>query len=175
MIINPTARFFKTYMNQKKLYMILLLGFFFVLSVPGFCLESEDIITLNQAGVSGETIQLLVQERAIETCSFTVQEIVQLKNAGVGDETIRMLIKQASFLKDKGPIVYGKDIKSIKLTTVKDIIELKNAGVSEDVIRAIVIFATRDANAIEREKAWDMLKNAGIVVDMRDANKRKIK
>jgi hypothetical protein len=161
--------------NQKKTFLILLIVFSFVLPVPGFCLESEDIIRLNQAGVSGKTIQLLVREKAIETCSFTVQEIVQLKKAGVSDETIQMLIKQASFLKDEGPIVYGKDIKSIKLTTVKDIIELKNAGVSEDVIRAIIIFATRDANAIEREKAWDMLKNIGIIVDMRDENERKIK
>lgn len=158
------------YMSQKTSCMILLIVFSFVFPAPGFCLDSEDIIRLNNAGIDGETIQLMVREKTIETCSFTVQEIVDLKNAGLGDETIRMLVKQASFMKDAGPIVYGKDIKSIKLTTVKDIIELKNVGVSDDVIRAIIIFATRGASDIEREKAWDMLKNMGIIVDMREAS-----
>ncbi len=157
-------------MNQKKSYMVFLIAFSFALSAPGHCLESEDIIRLNRAGVSGETIQLLVQEKTIETCSFTVQEIVDLKNAGVSDETIRMLIKEASFINDVEPIVYGKDIKPIKFTTIKDIIELKNAGVSDDLIQAIIIFTTRDANDVEREKAWDMLKNMGIIVDMREAS-----
>jgi len=164
-------------MDRKRLCRNFFLVFFFAFVIQGYCLENEDIIRLNEAGVTGETIQLLVQEKTIETCSFTVQEIIQLKNAGMSDETIRMLIKQASFLKDKGPIVYGKDIKSLELTTVKDIIELKNAGVSEDVIRAIVIFASRDTHAAEREEAWNMLKNMGIIVDMRDIHggKRKIR
>ncbi|MBW1702952.1 MAG: hypothetical protein JRJ69_16915 [Deltaproteobacteria bacterium] len=154
--------------NKTSAIIVPILLSFFV--VPGLCLDSEDIIRLNQAGISGKTIQLLVREKTIETCSLTIEEIVDLKNAGLSDETIRMLIREASFIKDVEPMVYGKDIKPIKFTTIKDIIELKNAGVSDDIIQAIIIFATRDVNDVEREKAWDMLKNMGIIVDMREAS-----
>ncbi len=109
----------------------------------------------------------MVEEKIIETCAFTVKEIVDLKNAGLSDETIRILIKHGSFMKERAPVVYGKDIKSIKFNTVKDIIELKNAGISDEVIRAIITYASKDSNDEERGKAWDMLKNMGIIVDKR--------
>ena len=70
-------------------------------------------------------------------------------------------------MKSSEPIVYGKDIRHIKFTTAKDIIELKNAGVSDEIIQAIIIFGSKDSSDNEREKAWDMLRNMGIILDMR--------
>ena len=70
-------------------------------------------------------------------------------------------------MKDTEPVVYGKGIRSIKFVTAKDIIELKDSGVSDEVIQAIIIFGSRDVNEAERERAWDMLKDIGIILDMR--------
>ena len=137
------------------------------ISSPGFCLKGEDIILLKKSFISDQTIKLIIREKVIETCAFTVQEILDLKTAGISDKTIQMIIKEGSFMKSSEPIVYGKDIRHIKFTTAKDIIELKNAGVSDKIIQAIIIFGSKDSNDIEREKAWDMLRNMGIFLDMR--------
>jgi hypothetical protein len=155
------------YMKKRTLSAIFTILFVFVGCNFGLCLDSEDIIMLKKAGISGKTIQLMIKEKTIETCSFTVQEILDLKKAELSDETIRMLIKEGSFIKDTEPVVYGKDIRSIKFITAKDIIELKDFGLNDEVIQAIIIFGSRDVNDAERERAWDMLKNMGIMLDMR--------
>ena len=152
--------------------LICLFSFLLTLIVagPGLCLESQDVVRLKKAGISDRTILLMVNEKVIETCAFTVEEILELKNAGLSEETIQVLIREGSFMKDTGPIIYGRDIRSIKFTTANDIIRLKDAGISDEIIRAIVIFGSRDPGDVEREKAWDMLKNMGIVVDMREGS-----
>lgn len=154
---------------MKKIisYIIFIFFLFSVSPGIGLCLSGKDIIQLKKAGISDETIQLMVKEKTIETCAFTVQEIVDLRKSGIKDETIRVLIKEGSFMKDTKPVVYGKDIRSIKFTTAKDIIKLKDAGVSDEIIQAIIIFGSKERNDEEREKAWEMLKNMGIIVDMR--------
>lgn len=155
-------------MKKKILSIILsMLLLLFFINV-GLCLDGKDMIRLKKGGISDETIQLMVKEKTIETCAFTVLEMLDLKNAGLKDKTIRMLIRDGSFMKDAGPVVYGKDIRSIKFTTVKDIIELKEAGVSDEVIQAIIISGSRDVNDIERDKAWKMLKHMGIIIDRRE-------
>lgn len=152
----------------KKIFIILpSIIFPFLIFGQGFSLDNEDIIRLKKAAISEKTIELMIREKVIETCAFTVQEILDLKGAGLTDKTIQMLIKESSFLKISKPIIYGKDIRHIEFTTAKDIIELKNAGVSDEVIQAIIICGSRDADEIKREKAWDILKNMGIIVDMR--------
>ena len=152
----------------KKIFIILLsIVFPLLICSQGLSLDNEDIIRLKKAAISEKTIELMIREKVVETCAFTVQEILDLKGAGLTDKTIQMLIKESSFLKTSKPIIYGKDIRHIEFTTSKDIIELKNAGVSDEVIQAIIIFSSRDADKIKREKAWDMLKNLGIIVDMR--------
>ena len=155
----------------KRTFIVLTSTLFSLLiSSQGFSLNNEDIIRLKKADVSEKTIELMIREKVIETCAFTIQEILDLKKAGLSDKTIQMLIKEGSFLKSSDPIIYGKDIRHIKFTTAKDIIELKNAGVSDEVIQAIVVIGSRGADYIEREKAWDLLKNMGIIVDMREDN-----
>ena len=155
----------------KKIFIILPSMLFpFLFFSQGFSLNNEDIIRLQKAAISEKTIELMIREKVIETCAFTVQEILDLKGAGLSEKTIQMLIKESSFLKTSKPIIYGKKIRHIECTTAKDIIELKNAGVSDEVIQAIIIFGSRDADEIKREEAWDMLKNMGIIVDMRKNN-----
>ncbi|MBN2467036.1 MAG: hypothetical protein JXD19_02700 [Deltaproteobacteria bacterium] len=135
----------------------------------GLCLDSEEIIRLNNAGVTEETIILFVKEKSQETCSFSVAEVLRLKEAGLSEATIQALIREASFIKNAGPVVYGKDITPITFSTAGNIIELKNAGVSDDVIKAIVISGSEKAADHEREEAWKMLKTMGIIVDKREA------
>jgi len=137
-----------------------------LISQPGMCLLSRDIVRLKQAGISDQTIQVIVSEKIVETAAFSVQDIIGMKQAGIGGETLQLILKENSFLKDRQPIIYGKDIRSVQFTTAKDIIELKNAGVSDAVLEAIVK-ASRDKNAEEREQALEMLRNMGILVDFR--------
>ena len=155
-------------MTKRTFIIITSILFPLLISSKGFSLNNEDIIRLKKADISERTIELMIREKVIETCAFTVQEILDLKGAGLSDKTIQMLIKEGSFLKSSEPIIYGKDIRHIKFTTAKDIIDLKSSGVSDEVIQAIIVIGSRGADDIEREKAWDMLKNMGIIVDMRE-------
>ena len=129
------------------------------------CISGEDIIKLKKAGISDATMQLMVNEKTIETCAFTVEEIVNLKKAKVSDRTIQMLIKEGSFMENSKTIVYGKDIRPIKFATVKDIIKLKNSGLSEKTIQAIISVTGKTGGDIQRERAWEMLKSMEIHIE----------
>ena len=131
-------------------------------------MSGEEAIKLKKAGLSDETIQLMVKEKTIETCAFSAEEIVNLKKAKVSDKTIQMLIKEGSFMKNAGTVVYGKDIRPLKFATVKDIIELKNFGLSEKTIQAIISVTGKTGDDIQRERAWEMLKSMEIHVKKSD-------
>lgn len=133
---------------------------------PGAGLNSESIIRLKEAGLSDQTIQVIVAQKVVETAAFTVEEIVNMKKAGLSEETIRMVINESSFLKHSQPIVYGKAIRSIQFTTAQDIIELKKAGISDEVIQAIITVAG-DSNESERNEALDLLEDMNIRIDLR--------
>ena len=131
-------------------------------------ISGEDINRLNKAGMGGDTIQLIIKEKIIETCAFTVQELIDLKtHARLSDKTLQLLITEGSFLKDRSPVVYGQDVKPVSLTTVAYIIALKRAGISDDIIQAIIISGSSSRNESDRDKAWQMLNNMGIVLDTR--------
>ena len=132
----------------------------------GICTPSSDIVRLKKAGIGDPTIQVIIAEKILETAAFSVQDIIDMKRAGIGEDALRLILKESSFLKDRQPIIYGKDIRSIRFTTAKDIIELKKAGVSDAVLEAIVK-VSRDPNADESEQAWEMLRSMGIFVDLR--------
>ena len=152
----------------KKLLFTSLAMLFFIAYVPvGLGLKTEDILRLKKAGLEDETIRLLIREKTIETGAFTSVEILAFKKAGLKDETIRLLIKENSFLKDREPVVYGRDVRPIKLTSAEDIIRLKKAGVSDEIIKAIVT-VVNSQNADEQEKAWQMLEGLEIRIDKRD-------
>jgi hypothetical protein len=152
---------------RKKIFLTLFsIPFFFIFSASGLCLNGEDILRMKQASVSDQTIELMMREKVVETCAFTVQEIVDLKAAGICDKTIQMFIKEGSFLKDVQPLVYGNQLPPVRLTTVRDIIELKKTGVSDEVIKAIVDFSSRSSNDMERDRAAEILKNMGIIIDL---------
>jgi len=150
---------------KNRLTILLCIIFFSLSTEPGLCLSGEEAIKLKKAGLSDETIQLMVKEKTIETCAFSAEEIVNLKKAKVSDKTIQMLIKEGSFMKNAGTVVYGKDIRPIKFATVKDIIELKNSGLSEKTIQAIISVAGNTGDDIQRERAWKMLKSMEIHIE----------
>lgn len=154
-------------MGKTFFSVIIALPAFLLLITLGLSLENQDIMSLKDAGISDETIQLLIREKSQETGATTVSEIVRLKRAGLSEQTIQMVIKEGSFLKNTEPIVYGKSIRPLKFTTAEDLISLKQAGISDDVIKAIIVFGSKDINDSERARAWDMLTNMGILVDMR--------
>ncbi len=138
----------------------------FLISHPGAGLNGEGIVRLKKAGVSDETIAVIVNERAIETAAFSVQEIVDMKTAGLSEKTIQMMIRENSFLKNADPIVYGDKVRTLRFTTVEDIIDLKNAGVSDEVIQAILT-VVGDSEASDRKAAYDFLRDMNIRVDLR--------
>ena len=144
---------------------IVLLIFLITHSISG--LNSESIVRLKDAGVSDETIQVVIREKVVETAAFSVQEIIDMKKAGISEGTIRMIIQEGSFLMDTAPVIYGKDVRSIEFTTAQDIIELKNAGLSDEVIQAIIHVVGESTDA-QRKEAWDLLRDMEIRVDLRD-------
>lgn len=151
---------------QKTFYALLWVSLIFAAAAWG--ISSEDIQRLHAAGLSGETIQVVIREKVVETCAFTVQELIDLKKkAKLSDKTMQMMISEGSFLKDRSPVVYGQDVKPLNLTTADDIIKLKQAGVSDDVIQAIIISGSSSRSQTDRERAWQMLNSMGIVVDSR--------
>ena len=161
-------------MNIRYVVFFVLISIFIIFINNGLCISGKDMVKLKKGGISDETIQVMIREKTLETCQLTVENMLELKKAGISEETIRMVVEEGSFLKDSEPVIYGKDIKSIKFTTAKDIVEFKKAGISDEIIQAIIIFGSSNIGNIEREKAWDMLKRMGIVVDLRRGRKDRL-
>jgi len=137
-----------------------------VMTSMAFGLDAKDAVRLKKAGVSDQTLELMAKEKLIETAAFTVDEILAMKAAGIGESTLQTILVEGSFLKDREPIVYGKDLRSIRCTTAADIIELKKAGVSDEVLQAIVAVSRRDSD-VDRDEALKLLRDMGIWVDVR--------
>ena len=131
-----------------------------------FGLDAKDAVRLKKAGVSDQTLEVMAKEKIIETAAFTVEEILAMKAAGIGDKALQAILAEGSFLKDRAPIVYGKDLRSIRFTSAADIIELKQAGVSDEVLQAIVAVSRRDSD-VDRDAALKLLRDMGIWVDVR--------
>jgi hypothetical protein len=93
-----------------------------------------------------------------------VDDILAMKAAGIGEETLRALIRDGSFMKNREPVVYGNELRSIRLTTVDDLIRIKQAGVSDDVLQAIVAVSRRGADT-DRESAMRQLQEMGVWVE----------
>ena len=79
------------------------------------------------------------------------------------DETLEVLVTERSFMKQSQPIVYGRSLKPLRLSSVQDLLELKQSGVSDDVIYAIVV-ASSGRNGEEYDRAWDMLNRMGFEI-----------
>ena len=152
---------------MRTISTLVLLGLLLWIPPYGWTLDGQSILALKQAGLSEETIQLVMQEKIVETGAFTVQEIIAFKTAGLAEETIQRIIKDGSFMSDTTTIVYGRDTKPLEMTSAKDIIALKKAGISEAVIQAIIIYRSRAAGDEERADAWKMLQRMGIIIDQR--------
>ena len=153
-------------MNKGILCVLVSIFGLFLLSSPAFPLDSEDIVKLRKAGISGETIQTIIDQKVIETCAFTVDGILDMKKSGLSDEDIRGIIKKGSFMKDSDPVVYGDGTKSIKSLGPQDIVDLKKAGVSDEIIDSIVSGSFNNDDE-EHRRAWRMLDNMGLIVDGR--------
>ena len=145
-------------MNRKTPVLLFLSFMVLVTAHPGGTATGNDIAKLKKAGLGNRTIQLIVQEKVIETAAFSVDDFVNMKNAGVSDKTLQILIKEASFLNNSEPIVYGRQTQSLRHITVQDVIHLKNNGVSDSVIQS-VIEATTTGDERDRERAWRMLEH----------------
>jgi hypothetical protein len=137
-----------------------------VMTSMAFGLDAKDAVRLKKAGVSDQTLDVMAKEKIIETAAFTVEEVLAMKAAGIGENTLQSILTGGSFLKDREPIVYGKDLRSVRFTTAADIIELKKAGVSDEVLQAIVAVSRRDSD-VDRDAALKLLRDMGIWVDVR--------
>ena len=108
---------------------------------------------------------MIAAEKVIETCAFTVDALIGLKQAGLEEKTIRALVAGGSFLKNRAPLIYGQAFKPVRLTSLDDLIRLKKAGFDDRVIQALITVTICDSDAKERENAWKMLEQMGIVLD----------
>ncbi len=138
----------------------------FVAAVNAGALSGRGIVQLKRAGVSDRTIEMIAEEKVIETAAFSIEEIVAMKKAGLSERTLQMLVKESSFLKNAAPIVYGNTTRSIRFTTAQDVIELKEAGVSDEVIQAIIA-VTGERYYSQQDEAYELLREMDILVDTR--------
>jgi hypothetical protein len=129
-----------------------------------WALDGASTVRLKRAGISNATLEILAQERTIETGAFTVDEIIAMKAAGIGEQTLQRLISAGSFMKDREPVVYGNQLRSIRLSSAEDLIALKKAGMSDEVLRAIVEL-NRPSSETDREEALRLLSRMGIWVE----------
>ncbi len=132
----------------------------------GWALSAGDAVRLKKAGVSEATLEIIAREKVIETAAFTAEEIVAMKAAGIGEEALQAILSAGSFLREREPVVYGRELRSIGFTTAQDIIALKKAGVSDAVLEAVVAVSRRDADT-DRDQAYRLLREMGIEVDVR--------
>ena len=160
--------------NKCILYVLFSVCFFLIITGPVLALDPGDIAKLTKAGLSGKVIQAIIDEKAIETCAFTVQELVDLKKSGLSDEAIRGIVKKGSFMKGPKTVTYGDSTKSLRSVSPEDMIKLKNAGISDDVLKEIARGSiNRDDE--EHRRAWDMLNSMGLLVDGRPGWNRPIR
>ena len=140
---------------------------FFLLTNLAWTLSGQNVVALKKAGVSDQTIQVITQEKVIETAAFSIEDIVAMKKAGVGEQTIQMIIKDGSFLGNREPIVYGRSTQSVRNISPEEVINLKKNGVSDEVIQSI-IEASKSDEQEDRERAWRMLENMQLRVHVRE-------
>ena len=133
---------------------------------PAAALSGKGVVQLKKAGVSDRTIEIIAEEKVIETAAFSIDDIVAMKKAGVSERTLQMLVKEGSFLKKSAPITYGNTTRSIRFTTAQDVIELKEAGVSDEVIQAIIA-VTGERYYSQQDEAYELLRDMDILVDTR--------
>ena len=139
-----------------------------ILAFNSFAISEGDLKRLMAAGIDGSALAAILEEKTVETVAFTVDELIALKQKGhLSNETIRMIVKNRSFLKNREPVVYGKEVQPIRLSSVEDILALKKAGLSDEVIQAVVRATSESTETSDREKAWKMLREMGIVIDGR--------
>lgn len=129
-------------------------------------LDPDDMARLTKAGLGGNVIQTIIDEKVIETCAFTVDEIIDLKKSGMSDEAIEGIVKKGSFMKGPQKVVYGKTTQTLKSISPEDMIKLKEAGISDDVLKEIAR-GNIDRDDIEHRRAWDMLDSMGLLLDGR--------
>jgi len=137
-----------------------------VITSMAFGLDAKDAVRLKKAGVSDQTLAVMAKEKSIETAAFTVDEILAMKAAGVGEDALQTILAEGSFLKDREPIVYGKELRSIRFTTAAHIVELKKAGERDEAPQDLVAVTQRDS-AVDRDAALNLLRDMGIWVDVR--------
>lgn len=138
-----------------------------VVSSNASALSSNDLLRLREAGIGPKTLELIIREKVVETCAFSVDELIQLKRAGLGDEALSRVIEQGSFMRDRDPVVYGESTKTLRHLGVNDILKLKEAGVSDETIQTVIQNTGKEATDQDRERAWRMLENMGIILDDR--------
>lgn len=153
-------------MFLQRMVWCLWLSAVLVAAEPALAMDAKSVTRLKRAGVEDETIALMVQERSVETAAFTVEDILAMKSAGIGEATLRTFIREGSFMKDREPVVYGNELRSMRLSSVSDIIRLKEAGVSDQVLQAIVEVSRRGV-PVDRDQIL-LLREMGIWVDLRD-------
>ena len=130
-------------------------------------LDGEGLMALKSAGITDDTIAMLVRHRCIETGQWTVAEMVALKQAGIGDATLLQMIESGSFLRDRADKFYGDEGHGVRFLTVADLIRLKTAGIGDATLQALIRDAGPGQEDVEARQAWDMLETMGIVVDRR--------
>lgn len=154
-------------MIHREIIKAALVGIIIILNWQNavLAMPAQALVTLKQAGFSDQVIQAVAREKVLETAAFTVEELIQLKQAGMTDETLVVLVAERSFMRQAQPIIYGRAVKPLNLSSVQDLIELKRSGMSDEVIQAVIV-ASSQRRGEEYDRAWEMLHRMGIEIEI---------
>ena len=152
-----------------------LIVFMFVLWAPAvaMAMTGGQVLQLKQAGVSDESIRLMIQEKSVETVSLTIQEVLNLKAAGIDEDTLQRLIRGLSFLRDSQPVVHKISPGGLQIGSARDLVVLKEAGFSDETIGAMVTAAFGHEDRQRYEEALRMLEHLNIWVSPRPSPKHR--
>jgi hypothetical protein len=151
---------------KKRIALGMAITAFFLWHGAAAALDPDDMARLTEAGLGGKVIQTIIDEKAIETCAFTVDEIIGLKQSGMSDDAIAGIIRKGSFTKGPQKVVYGETTKTVGHISPEDMIKLKEAGIGDDVLKEIAR-GNVNRDDTEHRRAWDMLDSMGLLVDGR--------
>jgi hypothetical protein len=130
-------------------------------------LSGEDLTRLQAAGVGPLVIEALIREKSVETGALTVADLVRLRTAGIANDTLEAVIARGSFLRDRKPVIYGTDVRPVRLASVTDLVALKDAGLDEKTLRALIRCGADGAGEAERARALAWLEKMGLRLDTR--------
>lgn len=162
-----------------------------VLATPAASFTAGEILSLKKAGVSEDVITLMIEKHSDVTGVLTAPDALSLKAGGVSDRVLRALLlspAQAASLSSFLPVRGILRLKKAGISDavirflIKEYLDVRRESehtVSREIVdrsgRKVIVYGDgapsprlrRLEEKLKEAKAWDLLKQMGLIVDRR--------